>query len=119
MKRIAVALLAATALLGLTSSAQAFFKTSKGAAYCFYEGSIYCWTPNDGFTVQMTYRGRPTKRYYDSNAGRKPSGYPLLRYGKTKRYGKLRCTSRRTGLTCKNANDHGWWLGRYRGYRLF
>ena len=29
------------------------------------------------------------------------------------------CTSRRTGLTCSNRDRHGFWLGRYRGYRVF
>jgi len=29
------------------------------------------------------------------------------------------CTSRRTGLLCWNRVGHGWWLGRYRGYRTF
>jgi hypothetical protein len=29
------------------------------------------------------------------------------------------CTSLRTGLTCKNRSGHGWWLGRYKGYRIF
>lgn len=31
----------------------------------------------------------------------------------------FRCVSRRTGLTCTNARGHGWWIGRYHGYRLF
>lgn len=29
------------------------------------------------------------------------------------------CLSQRTGLTCKNRTGHGWWLGRFRGYRIF
>ena len=120
LKRIILALIVTTVCtMGLASPAHAYFKTPKGAVSCFYEGSIYCWRPNDGFTVQMTYRGYPTKHYSTANVGERPKGYPLLRYGKTFRVGKLRCTSRRTGLTCKNRRGHGWWLGRYVGYRLF
>ena len=52
----------------------------------------------------------------------------LLRFGQQWSFGpdasgvgpiNYRCWSRRTGLTCRNRQGHGWWLGRYRGYRLF
>jgi hypothetical protein len=29
------------------------------------------------------------------------------------------CMSRSNGLTCKNRSGHGWWLGRFKGYRIF
>jgi hypothetical protein len=29
------------------------------------------------------------------------------------------CVSRRTGLICVNSKRHGFWIGRFRGYRLF
>ena len=112
--------------VGGTSSAQAHgsggvqFKTPNGAAYCLARhDQAYCWTPNDGFTVTMGARDRPTKGYLEFNRGSYPRGYPTLRYGWTWREGRMRCTSRRSGLTCTNASGHGWWLGRYVGYRLF
>ena len=38
---------------------------------------------------------------------------PVLAYGKTRRFGKLRCTSRRSGMTCKStASGHGFFLSR-------
>ena len=37
---------------------------------------------------------------------------PVLRYGRTKRIGPFTCTSRRTGLTCKNLSGHGFFLSR-------
>lgn len=38
---------------------------------------------------------------------------PVLRYGHTIRLGNgLKCTSRRTGLTCRNAGGHGFTLSR-------
>jgi hypothetical protein len=34
-------------------------------------------------------------------------------------HGRFVCNSRSSGLTCQNARGHGWWLGRYVGYRVF
>jgi hypothetical protein len=34
-------------------------------------------------------------------------GAPVLDYGKTRRFGSLKCTSRKTGMTCKNSGGHG------------
>jgi hypothetical protein len=31
----------------------------------------------------------------------------ILAYGKSTKFGRLRCTSRRTGITCRNEQDHG------------
>jgi hypothetical protein len=38
--------------------------------------------------------------------------YTTLAYGKTWRHGAYTCTSRVTGLTCKNAHGHGLFLSR-------
>jgi hypothetical protein len=44
---------------------------------------------------------------------------PLL-VGQTWSEGRdFRCRHRRSGLTCRNASGHGWWLGRPSAYRLF
>lgn len=104
------------------------FRTKKGAAYCAvdlaYSGELTCWTPNDGFTVWMAERGRAHKAYRSGNKGNHPRGSATntirpLRFGETFRLGAYRCKSRRSGLRCRNGSKHGWWLGRYRGYRLF
>ena len=42
----------------------------------------------------------------------------VLRYGTTWRGGPLTCTSRRTGLRCRNASGHGFFLSRARSYRF-
>jgi hypothetical protein len=40
---------------------------------------------------------------------------PVLAYGKSRKFGtKMTCTSRRTGLTCRNTRDHGFFLSRER-----
>jgi hypothetical protein len=37
---------------------------------------------------------------------------PVLAYGKTRDFGTMRCTSRMSGLTCKNRDGHGFRLSR-------
>ena len=104
---------------------------------------IGCWTPNDGFYATIQYaRGFRGQAGYHARRrfeGLTPGGYPLLRFGQnftwrcrtftgpslaedcSRRVGKVAfvCRSRRTGLTCRNRHGHGFWLGRFRGYRLF
>jgi hypothetical protein len=41
----------------------------------------------------------------------------VLRYGTTRRFGPFTCTSRRTGLTCRNRSGHGWTLSRQKQRR--
>jgi hypothetical protein len=33
--------------------------------------------------------------------------------------GSFSCVNRRSGLTCRNASGHGWWLGSSSAYRTF
>ena len=107
---------------------------------------LTCWTPNDGWVAFLGWRQRRARTaYYDeppaiAHGLRKLKGYAprarLLRFGETWRVRctnpanwstcrakdgviAFTCTSRRTGLTCRNAAGHGYWIGRYRGYRLF
>lgn len=125
------------------SAASAFFTPGR-AVECllpvnFAEGAttpwrLMCWTPNDGFTVEMSYNGRVrrtslarlgvTSAYVSDWARR----FGLLRFGSDwtccfdrRGFGTLyyTCSSRTSGLTCKNQAGHGWWLGRFRGYRIF
>lgn len=106
------------------SLAVAAFKTPGDAAYCgTTEGeapiALVCWTPNDGFTVAMTNRSAATKRYVAANRGFHGYAGRTLRFGQSWAILGYRCTSRSSGLTCTNRAGHGWWLGRYRGYRIF
>jgi hypothetical protein len=39
---------------------------------------------------------------------------PVLAYGRTLRFGPFRCTSRTTGLTCRNRHGHGFSVSRER-----
>ncbi len=107
-----------------TAIALADFKTPGGAAYCGISHGeppyhLICWTPNDGFTVAMFARSRAYKSYNRTNRGLHDYVGRTLRFGQRWAGAGFHCASRRTGLTCTNRIGHGWWLGRYRGYRLF
>ncbi len=88
---------------------------------------LYCWTPNDGFTVSMYPGGRVRKTYSSHNKGYRDVHFARRHLAFGKHWGfrivyvgyVYRCTSRMTGLTCRNQAGHGWWIGRYRGYRIF
>lgn len=127
--RVALALLLTTlSVLAVTASNAAAivdFRTPDRAAYCGTTHGpgrphLLCWTPNDGFTVSMSPRGRATKRYEPRNRDFHDYAGGVLRFGRQLRMvDTYSCVSRRTGLTCTNAAGHGWWLGRFVGYRLF
>lgn len=134
----------------------ASFFTPDKAAYCKWHVPLdyrvssrtllECWTPNDGFTVWMTPRGRPKSEYDPDNKWRYARSirrmtfrqdwwgsdvglsaddygnpYTVFREGTGSPRGTVhfRCRSRSSGLTCTNRAGHGWWLGRFKGYRIF
>jgi hypothetical protein len=79
--------------------------------------NIACWpntpaaSPPGGPTLwAMRPRGRAVRRNWLN--GGTDDNVPVLRYGRTIRwYGRgIRCTSRRTGLTCRNLSGHGFFL---------
>lgn len=122
----AITACAASGVAASPAAAVVDFVTPRRAAYCgttHGEGAPYliCWTPNDGFTVSMSPRGRSSKSYDRSNRGHHdPAPGRVLRLGRSMTLaGGYRCTSRRTGLTCRNRAGRGWWLGRFTGYQLF
>jgi uncharacterized protein DUF6636 len=57
----------------------------------------------------MQTRGRVSVGFLQSNAA---TELPLLRYGRSWTWHGIRCTSRRTGLACKNQSGHGFVLNR-------
>ena len=131
---VVVALVGLTSLVvagAVRSSALSAFHTPGWAAECYVPfpnevplsaTGLICVTPNDGFTISMGPRDRPRWRYDRKARGyRDPfSAARLLRFGQhwaVRPY--WHCASRSTGLTCWNKAGHGWWLGRFRGYRTF
>jgi len=118
---------------------------TKVAGYEDTRAKLVCWTPNDGWWVSIEWNGRrPRTGVSDTfpqvvHGVTKLKGYkPAARvlefgrhwrlscdnpgnYATCKRSGvtAFTCASLRTGLTCRNAVGHGFWIGRFRGYRLF
>jgi hypothetical protein len=45
---------------------------------------------------------------------RRMSGAPLAGYGEAARFGKITCTSSKSGFECRNADGHGFFLSRAR-----
>lgn len=109
--------------------ATAIFGTPGEAAYCTMVAdpgprtppSLICWTPNDGFTVRMTSKNRPSRSYVRGNRGDDAvaSDAPILRFGQRWRSGSFTCRSKTNGLRCINQRGHGWLINRYVGYKLF
>jgi hypothetical protein len=100
---ILVALATFALALPATALGVAAFRTPKKAAYCgLTEGEgpshLLCWTPNDGFTVDMGGRSQVRKRYISANRGYfDPAPARVLRFGQSWRTGPFRCASARSG----------------------
>ncbi len=131
MKRTAVALVAVAAGLAVTGTATAGisqFRMPSGNIGCLFDSSdryLRCdiWsglkpTPprpagcdvDWGFSLNMTRKGRARITCAGDTALDRRSR--VLAYGSTWRRGGFSCTSRTTGLTCKNAAGHGWFMSR-------
>ena len=110
---------AALALAGAApaSAATKSFQTPSHNIVCLYSASggpgphLRCdlRSLNDtAFTLDRRHRG---KRVHVTDAV--PAGR-VLRYGRSIELGPFRCTSRRTGLTCRSSSRHGFFLSRAR-----
>jgi hypothetical protein len=66
-------------------------------------------------------RGEPRVLRHGFRTGSRLESYRnvYLGFGMTWQRHGTRCTSRPTGLTCRNRRGHGFWFGRPRGYRVF
>ncbi len=125
--------------------AEPLFATPNGAAYCGIAETmapenpvLKCWTPNDGFVASIQWdqaAQKPQYGYSRSLKGYYPRGYRTKAFGSHYGYrcSKLTdsfaercgygvmiffCSSKRDGLRCYNTQSkHGFWLGRYQGYK--
>jgi hypothetical protein len=129
-----VALVAGTATIRAPAAQAVDFRTPGKAAYCDFvpqgeivEGGVphppaddlFCWRPDDGLTMQMTARGRGEDVDGSQLKGAHAPARRVLRFGQRWRRREFTCVSRWSGLTCVNRARHGWWLGRFIGYRTF
>jgi hypothetical protein len=113
-RRLTLVLLAAALAAPATASATyRDFRSPSGKLGCaFFRDAhtprqVRCdWLGSDDEAVVLKVRGRAhvvgvTDTVMNPDA-------PVLRYGHTKRFGRLRCKSRRTGITCRSRRSgHG------------
>lgn len=123
MRALLVALVLLAAAPATAVATLRVFRTPSGAVGCAYyrdpssAPSVRCDVRGGGdhaWTVRATGRARRTRAtdtVLDPRA-------PVLAYGHTRRFGRIACTSRPTGLTCRNADGHGFTLARER-QRIF
>lgn len=110
------------------------FRTPGQAAYCYILVSqnslsgMGCLTPNDGFFVNITSalgssRASVSHSYNSAYKNYRDDRVRLLDFGENWASSDAevyRCESRSDGLTCRHTDSgHGFWLGRYHGYRIF
>ena len=128
MRRAVLAAAAAAALAVPGEAAAWDFRTPGDAAYCRIEqgtGSAFlCMTPNDGFWIRLSrLNGRADVAKGQAPRFRtKPAGVRLLPFGRTwmsSDAAVVTCWSRRSGLTCRHYDGLSFWLGRFRGYRIY
>jgi hypothetical protein len=110
-------LIAATPAMARTES----FQSPSGNIACMYSTSggpgafVRCdvLSLNDvGFTLDRRHKA---KRIGITDSVVDPNGARKLRYGASRRFGSFRCTSRRSGLTCRSTrSSHGFTLSRER-----
>jgi hypothetical protein len=96
--------------------------TPDRAAYCatVERSRLTCWRPADGLTMSMSGVGRAKPVIDLRYRGRYERGAVVLHFSSKIGIPALAsCTSDRTGLTCRNSDKHGWWIGRKLGFRIF
>jgi hypothetical protein len=92
------------------------------AAYCEIGASrksrnaVYCWTPNDGYTLRLV-QGRVARLREDeaNNRGRAPVGFHEIPIGRRVEERGFTCVNSDSGLDCSDRTGHGWTLPRYVG----
>ena len=96
------------------------------AAYCRIqspnaEATLYCWTPNDGYTLALTSTGAAYRVRADetTNEDLTPDDYRVVGFGEETESSVFSCESDSSALTCRNPRGHGFRLPRYRGLPTF
>jgi Family of unknown function (DUF6636) len=122
MRALFAALLAALAVPA-AAAGYAFFRAPGRTVYCelgeVRPVALVCWRAKDGRSIGMLPTGRALVNPDTNSKGLRHDRAPVLGFGKTWRRAPYRCTSRAAGVTCTNRSGHGWFLGRFRGHRLF
>ena len=81
---------------------------------------LTCWRAKDGRSIGMLPTGRALVNPDTNTKNLHQDRAPVLGFGHTWRYRtSYRCISKPAGVTCRNRSNHAFFLGRYRGYRVF
>ena len=104
------------------------FRTPSGNIRCFVVDKLYCSIQHSAYGARLQARcdldwhgfelGPAAKGtvYCTSNApydmGKQRPSNRILAYGKSFHRGAFTCSSRRTGITCRNRNGHGLFISR-------
>jgi hypothetical protein len=109
---IRLALVLALLLPASADAAIKTFRSPSGQLGCMYyndpdvPASVRCeWRGGNDRAVVVERTGKG-KRIRITDTVMDPSAR-VLPYGTTRHYGPIRCTSRRSGITCKNGRGHG------------
>jgi hypothetical protein len=117
----------ATALLAAAPAAAVDFRTPSNLIHCAYTQGPRFLRCDTFYRTRFSDTRKCEHGDYGQGFGMRPRGRArvlcisdstysedarVLRYGRTRQFGPFRCTSRRTGLTCKNRRGHGWLLSR-------
>jgi hypothetical protein len=121
-----LAAVATLATAGVAAAAFTPFRTPSGLVGCYYATGPTTLRCDVGYRTRftgkrscagvygqafsMSSKGRP-RVLCVSDTARDPSA-PALAYGKSRHYGPYTCTSKTSGLTCRNRASHGWTLSK-------
>ena len=124
-RRLVVSLVAAALALlvvpGVAAAAFVQFRSPSGRIGCAYfsgDGAtptVPCDVLGAGNDIawSITRSGYKGRRIRVTDTVLDP-GSKVLAYGRTRRFGSLSCTSRETGMTCRNRRGHGFTVSRER-----
>jgi hypothetical protein len=93
------------------------FRSPSGAIGCIYyrdpdtKAFLRCDVEGTGDRAWRIHRHGHARRIHVTDTVLDPRA-PVLAYGRTRSFGSMRCTSRMTGITCKNRDGHGFRLSR-------
>jgi hypothetical protein len=118
VRRFAALLVLAGSLAGApAASAASFFQTPSGNIACQAAGGrVMCGvlSSRHGDSIPAYWVRRTGLAHRSEIVGDPATDVPVLRYGRSKHLlrGGVVCTSRKTGLTCRNRSGHGFFLSR-------
>jgi hypothetical protein len=123
LRALALAGLALVLLPATSFATIRAFRTPSGAIGCIYyrdpdtRAFVRCDVEGTGDRAWRIRAHGHARRIHVTDSALDPRA-PVLGYGRTRSFGTMHCTSRMSGLTCKNRDGHGFVLSRQRQRRF-